>query len=243
VGSQRRRRQRGFSLLVVFMLIIVMVGAAAAVMLSTQQDLSVSGQDREQLQAFYAAEYAIAMAKDYLAANSATVFASKGWGDLLGSTNPYVCPFDTPTQPTAPTRALPSDDTNPWNDFPGTFYVTGAAAGAAKAQYRFCFANDPDDINFADANDGTIARNGNTTDDANRLLTIQGYGQVVAVNGSTTPQVMATSKVWVIIGKPTGQTAVLSTHYGTQGAGGDNSGNGGAMEAGTTVNLGSVRGL
>ena len=58
-----RRRQRGFSLIVVFVIIIVMVGVASAVMITTQGDLQVAGNDREQMSALYAAEAGVSWAQ------------------------------------------------------------------------------------------------------------------------------------------------------------------------------------
>src|SRR5690349_9796722 len=67
----RVRKQRGFSLIVVMLLLVVMVGAAATLLMTTAGQLQVSGQDRQQAVAFYAAEYAVARAKAYIASRSA----------------------------------------------------------------------------------------------------------------------------------------------------------------------------
>ncbi len=243
VGTQRRlprRRDRGFSLLVVFMLIMVMVGAAAAVMLATQQDLSVSGQDREQLQAFYAAEYAVAQAKDWLAVNNATAYQNGSWTTFLTAAGPFVCSYQPapPTPPRGP-ETSPNDSTNPWTEFPGPpeattrpFYVGGGESGAAKVQYRFCFHNDPEDFNFANFNGGL---DGNANDDSSNLLTIEGYGQVLPSTGSN-PTALASARVWVVIGRPIGATPVLPNGYRQEGGGGGgHTANAGAEEAGTTI--------
>jgi hypothetical protein len=211
------------------MLIIVMVGAAAAVMVSTQQDLSVSGQDREQLQAFYAAEFAIAQAKDYLATNPA-VLNFTDWSPIFTpGANPFVCtrtPLDTTGHPLLPPR-----DAGAWVDFQNpAFFVSGGAAGAAKAQYRFCFHNDPEDFNYGNANAG----NGDLADDGSHLLTIEGYGQVIPSAG-TNPLAMATAQVWVVIAKPTGQPTALSNCYSQEGGCGGHSANGGAQDKGISV--------
>jgi Tfp pilus assembly protein PilX len=241
-----RRRDRGFSLLVVFMLIIVMVGAAAAVMLSTQQDLSVSGQDREQLQAFYAAEYAIAMGKDYLAANNVNVYNPTTsspprlrWGQLLESTDVHLCTPAAVSKPAAPGTAC-NDTSNPWTELQGTFFANGnttgtgpgTGSGPVKAQFRFCFHNDLEDLNFADRN--TAGRNGNLDDDSASLLVIEGYGRVIPATGAN-PQELASARVWVVVGKPSGQSPVMPDCYSQEGGCGTHAANAGAQEAGTTV--------
>jgi len=67
------------------MLITVMAGVAGTVILSTQQDLSLAGQDREALAAFYAAEDGVAQAKAWLAARPAKDDgAGGGWTAILG---------------------------------------------------------------------------------------------------------------------------------------------------------------
>src|SRR5262245_15188111 len=90
IRRPRRRREGGFSLLIVFMLMMIMIGVAAGVALTTQEDLSVSGQDREQQMAFYAAEYAVARAKDYLTSSSVYSNAT-GWTPLLAAGGNVLC--------------------------------------------------------------------------------------------------------------------------------------------------------
>jgi hypothetical protein len=232
VSEQRRlrRRDRGFSLLVVFMLIIVMVGAAGTVMLSTQQDLSVAGQDRESLQSFYAAEYAVAQAKDYLATLSTTFWSSStGWTPLLSSGIAQLCGPTGASPPLKP-GTLPTSN-NAWNDYPGsTFYVNGASSGGAKVQWRYCFHNDPDDPAYLDANGpGAVSGDTNDTNDPAHQLVIEGFGQVIPV-GPTNPTALASAHVWVYLQSPSGVPTVQANCYSQEGGCGAHTSNGGVQE-------------
>jgi Tfp pilus assembly protein PilX len=75
----RASRQRGFTIAIVFILMLVMVGVAGGTLFLAQAGLSTVGQDREQAMAFYAAEYAAAEAKAFLASDSTFFSASTGW--------------------------------------------------------------------------------------------------------------------------------------------------------------------
>jgi Tfp pilus assembly protein PilX len=251
VRQPRARRDRGFSLLVVFMLIIVMVGAAATVMLSTQQDLSVAGQDRESLQSFYAAEYAVAQAKDYLAALSSTFWnAGTGWTPLLASGVPQLCVPTGVSPPTAP--GIVPAATNPWNDFrdaqQNTLFVNGAVSGAAKVQWRYCVHNDAEDLAYLDTAANSAGQTGDNSDarDAQHQLVIEGYGQVIPV-GPANPTALAAARVWVIIQGPSGAPVTPANCYTQEGGCGSHGDNGGVQEQniGVIANSGptSVRGL
>lgn len=240
----RRRRDRGFSLLIVFMLIIVMVGAAATVILSTQQDLSVAGQDREALQAFYGAEYAVAQAKDYLTVMNGTYWSSAtGWTPLLASGMAQLCrPSSTPT--TTP-GTTPDDAKNPWNDFNPVAGVNGNT-GFPKVQWRWCVHNDPEDIAYYDASvlgSGETADTCDKYDDAHQLV-IEGYGQVTNGAGPA----LATGHVWVTVAGPQGNLQVPDNCYSQEGGCGSHAGNGGTSEqnisvVGATGQPTTVRGL
>jgi hypothetical protein len=217
---RRRRRDRGFSLLIVFMLMIVMVGAAATVILSTQQDLSVAGGDREALQSFYAAEYAVAVAKDYIAGNVLAFWTSgPGWTPLLSSGLKELCGANS--DPIA---------TNVWNDFKGsTFFASGATSGGGvKVQYRWCVRNDPDDLAYVDPTVLTSGETANTSDahDPGHNIEIHGFGQVVNSAGPA----LAASEVWIIIGGPQGTILVPDNCYSQEGGCGGHESNAGSSE-------------
>lgn len=226
--SLRRRRDRGFSLLVVFLLMIVMVGAAATVILSTQQDLSVAGQDREALQAFYAAEYAVAAAKDAIAAKESTYWSSAtGWTPLLSSGIDELCaPSASPT--TTPGTAPRTQ--NGWKDFfGGTAWVNAESGGSGsgpRVQYRWCVHNDAEDRGYANA-----SATADTTDDASHVITIEGYGHVTDDSNAD----LALAHVWVEIGSPSGTPTVYDNCYSQEGGCGAHGGSNGAIESGISV--------
>jgi type II secretory pathway pseudopilin PulG len=155
----RRRRDGGFSLLVVFVLIIAMVGVAATVILSTQQDLSVAGQERESLQAFYAAEYAVAQAKDFLAGAAAV----GGWTPVLAQINAAGA---TQGCATGPINATPR---MAWSDLGGN------------VRWRWCIHNNADDLAYLDpggsAPPGCVGKTGDVCDERDplHLVTIEAW--------------------------------------------------------------------
>lgn len=146
------RRDRGFSLLIVLMLGAVMAGVAATVILSTRRDLSVAGQDRETLQAFYAAEYGVAFAKDLLAGELAANGISQdnftGWSPILAAlaTRPEGC---------ATAR-------RPMTKLDG-------------ARFTFCVHNDAGDVAYLDP---SAACAGDVCDDRDprHVVTIEAWG-------------------------------------------------------------------
>lgn len=173
----RRRRDRGFSLLIVFMLITMMVGVAAAVILSTQQDLSVAGQDREALQSFYAAEYAVAQAKDFLAAtlagrgiNAANFAAGGGWTPILTQVTAAGVPQGCATGPLNATARMA------WQTL------------SASTRFTYCIHNNSDDIAYLDPGGSTppgcVLLSADVCDqrDPLHLVTIEAWG------GSSTAQ-------------------------------------------------------
>ncbi len=235
------------------MLIIVMVGAAATVMLSTQQDLSVAGQDREALESFYAAEYAVAQAKDYIASLT-TVFwggAGPGWTPLLSSGIVQLCaPKGVASPPTAPGTQLQA--TNPYNNawsIPTPATGTNVfAIGTNSVQWAWCVHNDAEDINYIDStkDTGGVTGDNNDANDAYHQIVIEGYGQIVPT-GVTNPVPLAKAHVTVYIGPPGNAPTVADSCYQQPGGCGTKTGNGGASEQNITViNNGAsttVRGL
>jgi hypothetical protein len=178
----RRSRQRGFSLLIVFMLILIMVGLAMGVVLATQQDLSIAGQDREQAQSLYAAEYAVAMAKAYLLSTpniyNAPGGPNGGWTPLLKSTDPNVqallCqplvnyPNNTAPGITPKTASVALPMPAPWTGPGGT--------GPSPVTYQFCFHNNADDPAYLDP--PATGPTGDNDDSREKLslLVIEAYG-------------------------------------------------------------------
>lgn len=149
----RARRDRGFSLLIVLMLGAVMAGVAATVILSTRRDLSVAGQDRETLQAFYAAEYGVAQARDLLAgelaASGITEASFTGWSPILATmvTRPEGCA--TARRP-----------------------MTTLEGGA---RFTFCVHNDADDVAYLDPS-ATCAGDVCDDRDPRHVVTIEAWG-------------------------------------------------------------------
>lgn len=76
------RRQGGFSLIAVFLLMTVMMAVAGAVLLGARTDVQITGHEREQAIALYAAEAGAAHARAFLAASGA-FDPSTRWSGLL----------------------------------------------------------------------------------------------------------------------------------------------------------------
>jgi hypothetical protein len=212
----RARRDRGFSLLVVFLLVMVMVGVAAAVVLSTQEDLSVSGQDREQKTAFYAAEFAVALGKDFLANN----WSNQDWTPVLRKSPvpPELCqPAPAPLTGRVP-GTLPRMDKL-------TLFTT---SGKDPIQYQYCIHNNAEDpAYFGAIPDGDTD---DTQDIGRHLIVIEGYG----FYGSGPPY-KATAHVTATVGTPVTQPVTPSNCYSEEGGCGQHSGNGGGTEAGVGI--------
>jgi len=155
----RSRRDRGFSLLIVLMLGAVMAGVAATVILSTQRDLSVAGQDRETLQAFYAAEYGVAQAKDLLAAELAASAITPADFVSRGGWTPILVALASRTESCAP----------------GPLARRPMTALDGSARFTFCVRNDASDIAYLDPN---AACAGDVCDerDPRHVLTIEAWG-------------------------------------------------------------------
>jgi hypothetical protein len=174
-----RRRDRGFSLLVVFLLITVMVGVAATVILSTQRDLSGAGQDREALQAFYAAEHAVAQAKDFLAGAAAARGITQASFAAGGGWTPILTQLDAagaaPGCASGPSNATPR---MPWSDFAGGAFVVGGG----NVRWRFCIHNNADDVAYLDPGGavpaGCVGKTGDVCDERDplHLVTIEAWG-------------------------------------------------------------------
>jgi Tfp pilus assembly protein PilX len=182
----RRRRDRGFSLLVVLMLITVMAGVAGTVILSTQQDLSLAGQDREALAAFYAAEGGVAQAKDWLAARlaaggitPATFVAVGGWTPILGEL--AGAPEGCATGPLAATAR------RAWTRLDGN------------TRFTFCIHNDASDIAFLDPGGttppGCAGKRGDVCDerDPRHAITIEAWGASATTQAHVSVEVASPS--------------------------------------------------
>jgi type II secretory pathway pseudopilin PulG len=160
----RRRRDRGFSLLVVLMLITVMAGVAGTVILSTQQDLSAAGQDREALAAFYAAEDGVAQAKAWLAARPAKDDgAAGGWTAILGELD------SAPEGCAGGTRAR-----RDWTPLD------------ASTRFTFCIHNDANDAAFVDPSGGDER-------DPRHVITIEAWGVSAAAQAHVAVDVVSPS--------------------------------------------------
>jgi Tfp pilus assembly protein PilX len=168
--SVRRRRDRGFSLLLVFMLITAMVGVAATVILSAQQDLSSAGHERETLQAFYAAEYGVAAAKDFLAGalaarkiDASNFAAGGGWTPILTELSARGATQGCAAGPRHATARMP------WQPL-----------GAAR--WSFCVHNNSDDLAYLDPGGavpaGCSGKSGDGCDerDPAHRVTIEAWG-------------------------------------------------------------------
>ncbi len=206
----KRRSDRGFSLLVVFVLMIAMIGIAGMVATTAQQDLNISGQEREAKVAFYAAEYGVAQAKDYLL--TAGFSQTTGWQPLLASGAVQLCNPVGGAQP----------GTQPKSTFPRkTFYT----AGANTIEYNWCVHNNREDPGYMFPPGGTP--NGDTTDnEPAHMLTIEAYGY--GPNG-------ATHRVSATVG---GMTTVAGGGgcYSQEGGCGGHTGSTGSTETGVSIN-------
>ena len=254
IRSPRRRRDRGFSLLVVFMLMIVMVGIAATVILSTQQDLSVSGQDRESLQAFYAAEYGIAQAKDYLEKQVQTSipninnFSPNGWTPVLQVINTAGVQQGCATGPTGlPTPISPRMGWQNYNTVGGTADPFAMMSG--NVMWRYCIHNNSDDIAYLDsAGNAAAPCSGAVGDNCDgrdplHLVTVEAWGAFPVDPATGTPLPGAALKhLAVNIGPPTARTplALGNCGYSQEGGCGSHTGNGGNVDT-TKIDTTQVR--
>ena len=167
----KHAHQRGFSLIIVFLLMAMMVGIAGIVMMSAKTDLQVSGQDRENQSAFYAAETAVAFGKDFLTTQNPQPIGGP-WTALLQSDNLALCQRCNANNP--PCAVLGSQ---PGATPIGAWIPYDAARGS---DYRFCVHNNALDPNYM-----TAVPTGDTVD-GDGLVTIEGYGQVQGGRGGAT---------------------------------------------------------
>jgi len=223
------------------MLIIVMVGAAATVMLTTQQDLSVAGQDREALESFYAAEYAVAQAKDYIASLT-TVFwggTGPGWTPLLSSGIVQLCaPSGSGSPPKTPGTQPQTTNvySNAWSIPTAATGTNVFGIGTNSVQWAWCVHNDAEDINYIDStkDTGGVTGDNNDANDNYHQIVIEGYGQIVPT-GVTSPVPLAKAHVTVYIGPPGNAPTVAANCY-SQGQGcGTKAANAGVSEQNVTV--------
>lgn len=224
------------------MLVIVMIGVAGAVILSTQEDLAVSGQDREALTAFYAAEYGVAQAKDWLYGKALAQWTPitnfNDWGAILvqlrsAGVQQGCLPTGggNVTWPVQPRMA--------WQDYNknsgGGVSVDQFSLGPGNVMWRYCIHNNADDLAYLDTAGNVGApcngANGDTCDarDALHLVTVDAWGVFpVDANGVPLPGA-ALSHVAANIAPPLPNQllAVGNCSYGVEGGCGDHSGNGG----------------
>ena len=203
-----RSRQRGFSLLVVFLLLSVMVGVAAMLLLTAQTDLQVTGQDREASTAFYAAESAVAFAKDFLTTQAPPVGPSP-WSALLQSNQVQLC---QPCNFNVPACAVVGSEPGvvPRANQPWVAYDLNAPA---QTFFRFCVHNNALDSTY------TLVANAGDTVDGDGILAVEAYGR--GPGGSI-------SRITVEVQAATGNSAVGGRAMRTGNAAG-NAGGGSAV--------------
>lgn len=240
--------------MVVFLLVMVMIGGAAAVMLSTQEDLAVSGQDREQLTAFYAAEYAVAQARDWLEKQamtsylaSASNFKPLGWTPVLQALQPVSVLQGCASGPlNLPLAIKPRMN---WQDFSAGTSNGAFAAGPGNVMWRFCIHNNSDDLAYIDsANNGGTACNGLTGDtcdarDVLNYITIEAWGAFPVDPASNTVATgAAQAHLAVNVGPPQPRTLtpIGNCSYAVEGGCGAHDGNGGAIDT-TNIDTHFVR--
>lgn len=235
------------------MLVIVMIGVAAAVILSTQEDLAVSGQDREALTAFYAAEYGVAQAKDWLAGKvkaqwpgGAQTFTD--WGPILAQVTPagvtQGCTTVGGVVKFPVTARMSPQDYNGLNGATGPTDVF--TLGPGNVMWTYCIHNNADDVAYLDtAGNAGAPCNGATGDncdarDALHLLTIDAWGYFPVDATKNPPQPLpgaAVSHIAVNIPPPIPKPAVPigNCSYGVEGGCGAHSGNSGADNGNVTT--------
>jgi Tfp pilus assembly protein PilX len=259
--SIRRRRDRGFSLIVVFLLVVLMVGVAAQVLLSTQEDVAVSGQDRESLTSFYAAEYGVAQAKDWLEKQTQTLYPTlsnfSDWNLVLGVLQPTAvlqgCKFGPSTL-----SANPITPRMTWQEYNGQNGVVSAYnLGGLHAMWKFCIHNNSDDPAYLDsahnADPGSncstagvqpIAGDSCDGRDPLHYLTVDAWGAFPVDPVSLQPLPGASmTHLAVNIGTPAPRivTGVGNCSYHVEGGCGSHVSNGGAVDT-TTVLTGNGTG-
>lgn len=248
------------------MLMIVMVGIAATVILSTQQDLSVAGQDREQLQAFYAAEYAVAQAKDYLqkqvpVATVGNFTLTGGWTTVLQTVNaagvPQGCasgPSGLPATPLSPRMGW--QEYNKANGAVEPFQIPATGTSNNHVMWRYCIHNNNDDIAYLDTTGNAAATNatasssgcgGLTADNCDwrdpvHYVTIEAWGAFPVDATTKLPvQGAAVAHLAANIGPPTPRTLIpLANDYSQEGASGSHNNNGGGIDS-TAIDTTVVR--
>jgi Tfp pilus assembly protein PilX len=157
-----RHRQRGFTLIIIFLLIILMVGVAATVMLSSQTYLGISGQDREATVAFYAAETAVAYAKDLLRAVGPQTSGNGAW-------TPTLTPATAPTWRGVSALCINPPSANAPATTPNPAATPVVFDSVTNSRFTFCIHNNALDSNFA------LNSTGATTD-SDGIIGIEAYG-------------------------------------------------------------------
>lgn len=223
----RSSRERGFTIAIVFILMLVMIGVAGGTLFLTQAGLSTVGQDREQAMAFYAAEYAAAEAKAFLASDPTFFNSSTGWTPLLSSTVPAnVARLCQPVGGAQP-------GISPKGAFP--IYYTTASGNVS---WNYCIHNNADDPAYYAPSNPTLCTpalpagtTGDTYDscDLQHRIIVEAYG--IAPNNSR-------SRLTITIGTPALNVNLGASSYAQEANGSEHVGNGGAAEQGIAVGSG-----
>jgi Tfp pilus assembly protein PilX len=227
---RRRNRQRGFSLLIVFMLVLVMVGAAGILMSGLSGQFQVAGQDREQATALYAAEFAVAQAKAFIANQPSLYGGASGWTPLLTSSDPQVqLRLCQPLSATPTANAAPGTSLKNTNGYTALYVDAG---GVAWSSWAYCYHNNAEDAGYLNPMPaGSYTGDTNDTNDPMHLLIVEAYG--TGPNG-------AVSHVAVTIGAPGSTVTQGSDPYAQEGGSAQHGGATGSGEKGVGVLAGSI---
>ena len=191
-----------------------MVGVAAGVAMTTQEDLSVAGHDREAMMAFYAAEYAVAQGKSFLStANNAWDFITPGNG-----WSPFLQQLGLVQQCLAVGGSQPGTVPKPTN--PPQLYFNTPSGG--QVTWQFCIHN-----NFDDPAYKTGSGDSSDASDVVHFLVVEGYG--FAPNG-------AKASITATVGPPPTANNQMGSCYAQEGGCGTHTGNTGLPETGIPIN-------
>ncbi len=209
---------------------VVMTGTAIGVLVASQSDLNLAGVGREQQMALYAAEYAVARAKGFIASQQVAPFnAVNGWNGLLQSPDPAV---QATLCQTTVGAAQPGTAVNAaFVPVPASLYTiadrSGTPISGQNITWSYCVHNNAEDPGYlAPATAGVFTGNTDDSRDPQHLIVIEGYGR--APNN-------AQVHLSVHVGVPTLNTTGGVQSYAQEGSGAAHTGQGGASEAGITV--------
>lgn len=151
-AGRASRRQRGFTLAIVMLLVLLLAGGVAILFASTQAEIRLTGDEVESVASFYAAETAVATAKDWLRGQAPTI-GNSSWQAVLGSGAPQLC-----------ARGGLSNF-QPWSTPALAPVVYDAARGTS---YTFCIRNNALDPSF-------LGGDGNHVD-GDSVVAIEAFG-------------------------------------------------------------------